>query len=73
MLAVRILCALVVVCVALAFQSTSRFGNVRSFSRVLEMVKKSVGSLTEADLKGKRLANTIVNLLVSNSFFEEFS
>lgn len=29
-------------------------GAMRTFSRVLEMAKKSVGGLTEEDLKGKR-------------------
>jgi hypothetical protein len=36
-----------------AFQSGA-FMKVRSLSRTLEMAKKSVGDLTEADLKGKR-------------------
>jgi len=33
----------------------AKFGGVRSLSRTLEMKKKSVGDLTEADLKGKRV------------------
>jgi phosphoglycerate kinase len=33
----------------------AKFGAVRSLSRTLEMKKKSVGDLTEADLKGKRV------------------
>lgn len=40
--------------VAEAFQST-RMGSMRTMSRVLEMAKKSVGDLSEADLKGKRV------------------
>jgi len=39
--------------IANAFQSGSM--GARSFSRFLEMAKKSVGDLTEADLKGKRV------------------
>jgi len=50
----KLLLVLAVLCVALAFQS-NQMGAMRSFSRVLEMAKKSVGDLSDADLKGKRV------------------
>jgi len=47
-----------IVLIALLFALSSAFQpagfNARSFLRSLEMAKKSVGDLTEADLKGKR-------------------
>jgi len=55
MMALRLIMILAVVCVAMSFQTSSRIGSIRSFSRVLEMAKKSVGSLGEDDLKGKRV------------------
>jgi len=50
----KFLLLLAVLSVALAFQS-NRMGAMRTFSRMLEMAKKSVGDLTEADLKGKKV------------------
>lgn len=50
----RIVVVLALLSAIYAFQGT-RMGSMRSFSRVLEMAKKSVGDLTEADLKGKRV------------------
>lgn len=49
----RILVILAVIAVAVAFQTS--LGSRRSFFRSLEMAKKSVSSLTEADLRGKRV------------------
>jgi len=45
---------LAVIGIVSGFQIT-RIGSMKIFSRTLEMAKKSVGSLTEADLKGKRV------------------
>jgi phosphoglycerate kinase len=50
----RFLAFFVVLAVVSAFHAGS-MGSVRSFIRSLEMAKKSVGDLTEADLKGKRV------------------
>jgi len=54
MFALRFLAILAILAVAMSFQTSARFG-IRSLARSLEMAKKSVGSLTEADLKGKRV------------------
>lgn len=45
---------LAVISMVSSFQLT-RIGSMRVFQRTLEMAKKSVGDLTEADLKGKRV------------------
>jgi len=50
----RFLAFFVVLAVVSAFHAGS-MGSMRSFVRSLEMAKKSVGDLTEADLKGKRV------------------
>jgi len=50
----RFFVLLAVLSVAFAFQS-SRMGSMRSFTRVLEMAKKSVGDLGDDDLKGKKV------------------
>jgi hypothetical protein len=47
----RFFATLAVLVLTGAFQPTY---NARSWGRMLEMAKRSVGDLTEADLKGKR-------------------
>jgi len=47
--------AVVVASLAVASAFNANTGAIRTFGRSLEMAKKSVGDLTEADLKGKRV------------------
>lgn len=54
MFLIRLIAMIALLCAVNAFQSF-RMGSMRTMSRVLEMAKKSVGDLTEADLKGKRV------------------